>query len=207
VPQVRLVEIDTEAAPLAFLVTGVPGAGKSAVSRELARRFERAACISTDAIAAMILAGRTGPRPPLDEDEADEPVEGGEEDRQLLLRARNAALLCDSFFAAGFTPIVDDVVVRRLQLDHYLEHLRSRPLALVVLAPSRAVVLERDAARERHKRGLAAEWEFLEAALRSELSEVGLWVDSSRQTTAETVDAILAAVAAEPRGSGRIYCG
>jgi predicted kinase len=205
--RVELVEIDNEPASLAFLVTGVPGAGKTTVCRELGRRFEQAAHIPTDALAGLVVAGRTPPRPPLEEERPGESVEGGEEDRQLLLRARNAALLCDSFFTAGFTPIVDDVVVRRLQLDHYLEHVRSRPLALVVLAPPRAVVLERDSGREPHKRGLAAEWEFLEATLRAELADVGLWFDSAGQTPAETVDAILAAVAAEPERGGRIYRG
>ncbi len=119
--------------------------------------------------------------------------EGGEADRQLLLRARNASLLCDSFFNAGFTPVVDDVVVRRLQLEHYLEHLHSRPLVLVVLAPRRDVLLARDRAREPHKRGLAEEWLFLEDTLRDDLSHVGLWIDTSDQSPGETVEAILAA--------------
>ncbi len=194
----ELVEIDREPASIAFLLTGVPGAGKTTVARELAGRFERAAHVPADAIGAMVLAGNTPPRPPEDEGGEAGSVEGGEQDRQLLLRARNAARLCDSFFAAGFTPVLDDVVVHRLQLDHYLEQIRSRPLMLVVLAPRPEVVLERDAARERHKRGLAPEWDFLEAALRTDLDGAGLWIDSSDLSPAETVDAILAAVDAEP---------
>ena len=200
----KLVEIDDEPAAAAFLVTGVPAAGKTTVARELAGRFERSAHVPADLLGAMVLGGREPPRPPAAEDSA----EGGEEDRQLLLRARNAALLCDSFFAAGFTPVVDDVVVRSLQLDHYLEHLRARPLVFVVLAPRREVVLARDARREPHKRGLAAEWEFLETALRAELPEVGLWIDSSDQEPAETVDAILAAVEDQSaRGGAGIFRG
>ena len=47
--------------------------------------------------------------------------------RQLRLRGRNVALLADSFFDAGFTPIVDDVVIAS-RLTELKADLRSRPL-------------------------------------------------------------------------------
>lgn len=190
--RMQLVEVDSEPASLAFLVTGVPGSGKTTVARELAARFERGAHIPTDVLGAMILAGRVPPLPPSEEVE-EGTEEGGEADRQLLLRARNASLLCDSFFDAGFTPVIDDVVVHRIQLDYYQTHVRARPLFIAVLAPRPEIVLARDSSREQHKRGLAEEWWFLEQTLRTELPDAGIWVDSSDLSPAETVDAILAA--------------
>jgi hypothetical protein len=187
----QLVELDNEPAEVAFLITGVPGSGKTTVSRELARRFPRAAHISSDAIGAMILSGKVLPHPPYTEPMPLGAEDGGEADRQLLLRAHSAGLLCDSFFRAGFTPIVDDVVVRKLQLDYYLAHIQARPLLLVVLSPKRDVVFGHDSLRDSTKRGLAEEWWFLTETLQSELLEVGIWIDTSDQSPCETVDTIL----------------
>jgi broad-specificity NMP kinase len=190
------VELDRRPAAIAFLVTGVPGSGKTTVSRELAQRFQQGAHICADALGAMTLAGRALPHPPHRRERAEAAADCKEADRQLLLRARNASLLCDSFFSAGFTPVVDDVVVRQLQLSFYLEHIRSRPLALIVLSPHRDIVLAHDAARAPHKRGLADEWLFLENTLHEELANTGIWLDTSEQSPAESVDEILQAVEA-----------
>jgi predicted ATPase len=187
-------ELDQRQALIAFLITGVPGSGKTTVSRQLAQRFQQSAHICADALGAMTLTGMALPHPPHAPDHADQAVVCGEADRQLLLRARNASLLCDSFFNAGFTPVVDDVVVRQRQLDFYLEHIRSRPLVLIVLAPHRDVVIAQDATREPHKRGLARKWLFLEDVLREELSNRGIWIDTSEQSPEESVDAILQAI-------------
>jgi predicted kinase len=196
----KLVEVDRKHAPLAFLVTGVPGVGKTTVSRELAQRFPRAAHIAADVLGAMVLSGHVPPRAPSGEHALPGTEEGGEGDRQLLLRARNASRLCDSFFRAGFTPIVDDVVVRKLQLDHYLRHVRARPLVPVILTAPREIVIAREPQRAAHKRGLVAEWLFLEDTLRGELADVGLWIDTSAQTPSQSADAILEAVRTGRRG-------
>lgn len=191
--------LDQRPASVAFLVTGVPGSGKTTVSRQLAQRFARSAHICADSLGAMTVAGRALPRPPSGPGHAEETANCEEADRQLMLRARNASLLCDSFFSAGFTPVLDDVVVRRSQLDFYLEHVDSRPLVLIVLAPRRDVVIAHDATRAPEKRGLAATWLFLEDALREELASMGIWIDTSDQSPAESVDSILRAVEARTR--------
>ncbi|MFF5784129.1 AAA family ATPase [Streptomyces sp. NPDC012693] len=175
------VTVDTpEPAPGAVLIAGIPGSGKSTVSAALAARFARSAHIEVDHLQELIVQGRHWPTPDGDP----------EADRQILLRARNACLLADSFTTAGFLPVLDDVVVRRSHLDFYRAHLTAGPLHLVVLAPGPDRAWERNNAR--HK-SLTTNWAFLDEAMRAELSGEGVWIDNADQTVDETVRAVLSA--------------
>lgn len=164
-----------------ILVNGLPGAGKSTVARELARRLERSAVLEGDYLQHhMTVSGIVGP--------GDEPAE--EADRQLALRWRNLAALACNFFDEGFTVVVDSLVIPSLLAD-FRGATAPRPLAYVHLEPDRAVRLERDAARGYKRIGdrydyIAAEFEPLRG--------LGTWIDSTQQTPAQTVDAILAAL-------------
>lgn len=133
------IELDARSAACAFLVTGVPGSGKTTVAQSLARRYPLAAHVDDDMLISMIVSGN---HPPTNEDDR-------EPNRQILLRARNAALLIDSFAAAGVVPVFDDVVVRRWHLDYYRELVATRPFHVVVLAPSLEVALRRDSHRDK----------------------------------------------------------
>ncbi|MGK5543764.1 AAA family ATPase [Streptomyces sp. URMC 127] len=172
-------DVDTAPASAAYLVIGIPGSGKSSVSAGLARRFAFGAHIEGDHLQELIVAGGRLPSPEQDR----------EADRQLLLRARNAAVLARSFHAAGVVPVIDDVVVRRAHLDFYLEHLKDLPLRLIVLAPSPQAVARRLAGRDKV---LADDWSFLDTALRTELGGRGTWLDTSAMTVEQTIDAVLA---------------
>lgn len=163
----------------AFLISGVPGAGKSTVARALAAALPRSAHIEGDLVGDFIISGFVPPQGP-PEDEAH---------RQLALRRHNTRALADSFAAAGFVPVVDDVVVSPSVLTGYLDGLQCRPLLFVQLAPSLDVVAQRDAARHKHFFDL---WKHLDAEMRSWPDEPGLWLDTSRLTVAETVSQILA---------------
>ena len=126
----------------------------------------------------MVIAGRLPP--------GEEPLT--ESDAQLALGAHNAALLADSFMQAGFTPIIDDVVLR-LQLAQYRDDLSRWPLRLVVLAPPTKVALARDSGRtEKH---VAARFDYLDVEMRDQMRGVGLWLDTTNMSITETVEAIL----------------
>jgi chloramphenicol 3-O-phosphotransferase len=108
--------------------------------------------------------------------------------RQLRLRGRNVALLADSFFEAGLTPIVDDVVVGS-RLDELRADVRSRPLLFVLLTPTLDAVRERN--RRRPNKDVFDAWQHLDAVARRETPRVGLWLDTSAQTADESADEIL----------------
>jgi len=48
-----------------FLINGTQGAGKSTVSRLLARRFERSVCIDADDLLRLVVSGAAPLEPPL----------------------------------------------------------------------------------------------------------------------------------------------
>ena len=108
--------------------------------------------------------------------------------RQLGVRTRAAGALADVFHGAGFVPVVDDVYVSRTRLDLLVASTVVRPVRLVVLAPELGVVLARDATRA--DKTVGDRWAHLDAVQRDELAGVGLWIDSSTQTLAATVDAV-----------------
>ena len=161
-----------------WLISGIPGAGKSSVARELARQLPRSAHVEVDLLREMVMSGNLGP--------GQEPL--AESDRQLELGAHNAALLADSLMDAGFTPIVDDVVLQ-LQLARYRAVLTRWPLRLVVLAPPVEVALERD--RGRSEKHVANRFAYLDAELREQMQGLGLWLDTSDMSVAETVEALI----------------
>ena len=122
-----------------------------------------------------------------------------ESNRQIRLNVRNQCLLARSYARAGFTPVVDYVIVTRATLEAYRKALRNLDLYFVVLHPGAAVAVRRDAGREKsrrhqdiHGRAIGEAFAHLETPLVAELSGVGLWLESADLTPAATVDRILA---------------
>ena len=173
----------------AWLISGIPGAGKTTVARLLAERFERSAIIEGDLLQGWIVSGGVWPGAAPAEESA----------RQIQLNMRNQCLLARSYAAAGFTPVIDYVVVSRAGLGEYRHGLAGLALHLVVLHPGKNVVIAREAAREksqrhRDKHGLTIGEHFahLEQPLVAELTGFGLWIDNAGLSPQATVDAILA---------------
>ncbi|MBB6556606.1 AAA family ATPase [Nonomuraea rubra] len=162
------------------LITGISASGKSTVAQALAERLPRSAHVRGDAFRRMVVNGRADMTPELT----------GEAVRQLHLRYRIAAKTADMYFDAGFTPIVQDVILGA-DLERFTKLVVTRPLHVIVLAPDPAEVARREAARA--KTGYAGGWTIaqLDASLRRETARLGLWLDTSRQSVGETVNEII----------------
>ncbi|MCH5671768.1 AAA family ATPase [Streptomyces gilvus] len=162
------------------VVTGVMASGKSTVSQALAERLPRAAHVRGDTFRRMIVSGR----------EDCTPTAGTEAETQLRLRHRLSANTADAYAEAGFTVVVQDVVLGE-HLTAYVDLFRTRPLYLVVLAPSPETVTAREAGRA--KTGYGA-WTVaeLDGVLRGPTPRLGLWLDTTTLSVGETVEAILA---------------
>ncbi len=162
-----------------FILTGVMASGKSTVAQLLAERFPKAAHVRGDVFRRMIVTGRRDITPNADPEAED----------QLALRYRLAAATTDTYFRAGFTVIVQDIILGEW-LPRFVELVESRPLFVVVLAPRLEVVKTREAGRS--KTGYDT-WDIeqLDRVLREETPKLGLWIDSSDQTSEQSTETIL----------------
>ncbi|GAQ57830.1 chloramphenicol phosphotransferase-like protein [Streptomyces acidiscabies] len=165
-----------------MLITGVMASGKSTVAQGLASRLPRAAHVRGDVFRRMVVSGRADYVP-------DGSGGSAEAREQLLLRYRLSAATADAYADAGFTAVVQDVVLGE-DLAEWVGMVRTRPLYVVVLAPDVRAVAAREAGRA--KRGYGA-WsvEELDRWLRERTPRIGLWLDTSGMTPDETVEKIL----------------
>ena len=178
---------DPQASRAVILVTGIQAAGKSTIAQLLAERLPQSVHVRGDLFRRMIINGRADMTP----DPTSEAV------RQLRLRYQLAATVSDAYFQAGFTVIVQDVILGS-HLAEMTAMIHSRPLLLIALAPQAAAITDRE-----QSRGKTAydPWAIkqLDTVLRHETPRLGLWLDTSSQTPAETADEILSRAWAEAR--------
>lgn len=84
-------------------VTGIQAAGKSTVARLLAQQFTRGVHVEADVLQHLIVAGSQGVQEPS--------MPAGEAARQYWLRLKHMCLLGRSFWEAGFTVVLDDIII------------------------------------------------------------------------------------------------
>ncbi|MET9294693.1 phosphotransferase [Streptomyces sp. NPDC003077] len=168
-------------APDCLIVTGMPGAGKSTVTRLVAERLPRSARLDGDFVSRLVVSGRVGA--------LGEPAD--EAARQVRLCNRNLCTLANNFSDAGFTPVIDWVVPDRAQLDFFLSLLTPRQVLFVVLAPGIEACRYRNTLRDPRERFDFDGYEALDAAMKRELGDVGWWFDTASLTPEETADRLV----------------
>jgi len=169
--------------PAIILITGIMASGKSTVAQHLAERFAKSVHLRGDVFRRMIVNGRIEMGADYSQAAYD----------QLLLRYGLAAAAANTYYAAGFTVIYQDVIIGPV-LNEVVEMVKQSPYSpsiyLIVLCPSPEVVEQREATRSKTGYGSWTPAD-LDNALRSDTPRLGLWLDTSTLSVEETVDAIL----------------
>jgi chloramphenicol 3-O-phosphotransferase len=176
--------------PQILIITGAMAAGKSTVAQGLAERLERSVHLRGDVFRRMIVSGRVDPTPG-----AIEAWRG-----QLRLRHELAWMVADRYARDGFTVIYQDILNEAL--TDAVAALAAWSPGVVVLCPTAESLSRREAGRG--KSGYKGGWTPAEFDLlvRETTPRIGLWLDSSALTAAETVGAILANPEAARAGMG-----
>lgn len=176
--------IGTLAAGFLWLISGVPGSGKSSVADALARKYPRGVHIAMDDVRAFVKAGIASP------------LEWSAQTAlQFEIARRNAARMAADYVAGGFTAVIDDVI-HEGDLPQITGHLGPVVPRKVLLSPSIFVVHRRNSQRTNKTfdtKILEPVATRLHGELLAKCPPSAGWVvlDTSTQTVNDTVDTIL----------------
>lgn len=162
-----------------YVITGIMASGKSTTADLLARQFDRAVHLRGDIFRKMIVAGR--------EEMTESPSK--EALAQLDLRYRITAETAKQYHKEGFTVIMQDNYYGDT-LQQIVDLLASESVQVIVLCPDAKTVRLRE--QQRDKTGYHGfSVENLFQFFMEDTPRIGLWIDNSKQTPAETVEQIL----------------
>lgn len=178
--------------PECLIVTGMPAAGKSTVTRLIAQELDRSARLDGDDVVRFIVSGGVWA--------LGEPAD--EAARQVDLCNRNLCTLARNFVTAGFTTVIDWVIPDRRQLDQFRELLDPLPTSFVVLAPGSEACRERNRYRDPQQRWEFTGYEAMDASMRRELGDQGWWLDSADLTAEATASMIINEASSRARLNG-----
>lgn len=168
---------------LLIVVSGATASGKTTIGHEIALRRDRAIHIDGDFIQSLVVSGSITMDIP--------PPPGALE--QLRLRFRAALSLANLYRNEGFDAIVSDNLFED-EAQRFLVSARqshpSRSVYFVMLNPSIEAIWQRY--NQRPGGGYTANLtpEVLKAAVERTV-RVGLWLDNSSQSAAQTADEVL----------------
>jgi chloramphenicol 3-O-phosphotransferase len=174
--------------PKVVLVTGMQAAGKSTIAPLLAARLgPPAATLDGDVFYRGVVAGA----------EVMTPEPSAEAVRQLELRYDASALVAQHYADNGFDFVCSDIVLGEY-VERWFSRLHDVEKYLVVLVPSVESIVQRELGRGgansyRDWQGSGDALEDAVRALQTGLEKIprrGLWLDTTDQSPAETVDGI-----------------
>ena len=120
---------------LIWLISGIPGAGKSTIARAICASYAKAIHIPVDDIRELVVSGHASP------------IEWSDETTsQFTLARKSAARMAADYSDESFAAVIDDVV-REEDMQQFMPHLAGRPLTKVVLVPRLEVALARNRTR------------------------------------------------------------
>jgi predicted kinase len=169
-----------------FIISGVPGSGKTTLSGTLLKRFPFGVHIPVDDVRALVVSGISHPVPKWTDETA----------RQFALARSAAADVARRYVQAGFAVAIDDVILHEPAIHDLMSALAGLNVHRIILQPP----VETALARNRQRRSKSFDPSILEdtihmlygASTQIDFASSGwLVVDNDAQSVDETADEIL----------------